>query len=75
MSADLMEAPELTGIAIRCPGCGSFHTAAVNTAVQHNVLCKTCGSCWHLAGGNAERIDPRQCPGCALRRICTAAAG
>lgn len=75
MTADLMETRGLTGTKARCPGCGSTHTTAVSTLTQHNVLCKTCGSCWHLAEGSAERVSPRQCPGCALRRICVAASG
>ena len=80
MIADLMQAPPFAATAVRCPGCGSTHTAAVSTQAQDNLLCKTCGSCWHPAGGGAaaggaERVSPRQCPGCGLRRICEAAAG
>ncbi len=75
MTADLMEAPEFTATAVRCPGCGSTHTATVSTRAQDNLLCKTCGSCWHPAAGGGKRVSPRQCPGCSLRRICEAAAG
>lgn len=75
MTADLMEAPEFAITGTRCPGCGSTHTARVTTRAQHNLLCKTCGSCWHPVTGGPERISPRQCPGCGLRRICQAAAG
>ncbi len=75
MTADLMEAPEFAATAVRCPGCGSTHTAQASTGVQDNLLCKTCGTCWHPVAGRAERVSPRQCPGCSLQRICLAAAG
>ncbi|MGE5291123.1 MAG: hypothetical protein ACM3ML_28780 [Micromonosporaceae bacterium] len=76
MTANLMEAPEFTAAtAIRCPGCGSTHTARVSTPAQDNLLCKTCGTCWHPVASGTERVSPRQCPGCSLRRICEAAAG
>jgi DNA-directed RNA polymerase subunit RPC12/RpoP len=65
---------------VRCPGCGSSITRPVNAAApgnppRDNLLCTTCGTCWHLTPAGAERVDPRQCPGCSLRRICTAAQG
>lgn len=77
MTADLMRAPEFTAaaVAIRCPGCGSSHTARVSTPAQDNLLCKTCGTCWHPVTGGVERVSPRQCLGCSLRRVCEAAAG
>lgn len=77
MIADLIQAPELTATAaaVRCPGCGSARTARVAPQAQDNLLCKTCGACWHLVAGRADRVSPRQCPGCSLRRICEAAAG
>lgn len=77
MTAYLNEAQEMTGIgvAIQCPGCGSAHTTPAHTPLQDNVLCKTCGTCWHLASGSTERIDPHECPGCSWQRICIAAQG
>lgn len=59
--------------AVRCPGCGSANTAWVDTTAQQNFLCRTCGACWHPAAGHLDRVDPLQCPGCGLRRICLAA--
>jgi DNA-directed RNA polymerase subunit RPC12/RpoP len=64
---------------VRCPGCGSSFTRPVSAApgspLRGNLLCTTCGTCWHPTPAGARRADPRQCPGCSLRRICTAAAG
>lgn len=65
--------PAATTTATRCPGCGSDRTIWTQAATQHNFLCKTCGTCWHPAPGMADRVDPRGCPGCGLRRICLAA--
>lgn len=63
----------VTTTATRCPGCGSGRVAWTETAGQHNFLCKTCGTCWHPATGQAERVDPLRCPGCSLSGICRAA--
>ncbi len=73
MTAYLTPLPALTGTAPRCPGCGSSRTTWVDAAAERNFLCKTCGTCWHPAADAADRVDPRQCPGCNLRRICLAA--
>lgn len=73
MMAFVMPSPALTGTAARCPGCGSSRTTWVDAKDAQNFLCKTCGACWHPASGRAERVDPRQCPGCSLRRVCRAA--
>ncbi len=75
MTASLMEPPVFSATAARCPGCGSTRTARVSAPAQENLLCKTCGSCWHPVAGGVERVSPRQCPGCGLRRVCLAAAG
>ena len=75
MDAHVMESAAVPGTATRCRGCGSSHTTWVAAAAQRNVLCKTCGACWHPAAGRIDRVDPRQCPGCSLRRICRAAGG
>ena len=82
MTAHLMEPLGPVGTATRCPGCGSDQTAWVRAAGRSNLLCKTCGTCWHQAPGAArrgavrqERVDVLTCPGCALRAICIAAAG
>ncbi|MGE5132426.1 MAG: hypothetical protein ACM32E_05880 [Gemmatimonadota bacterium] len=74
MTAYAMDSPGLATTATRCPGCGSNHTAWVDAAGQDNFLCKTCGACWHPATGRLERVDPRDCPGCGLGRICAAAS-
>ena len=75
MTTNLMGPTGLTSTATRCPGCGSSHTAWVDTVAQDNLLCKTCGACWHQAAGHVDRVDPQQCPGCSLRRICAVASG
>jgi DNA-directed RNA polymerase subunit RPC12/RpoP len=75
MTAQTTGFPTLTSTATRCPGCGSTYTTWVDAAGQDNFLCKTCGACWHPAAGHADRVDPQQCPGCSLRRICEAANG
>jgi len=74
MTAHVMDSPALTPAATRCPGCGSRYTTWVDAANQDNFLCKTCGACWHPAAGLVDRVDPRQCPGCSLGRVCAAAA-
>lgn len=74
MTTAVMHSPTLTSAATRCPGCGSSYTAWAVTAAQQNFLCKTCGACWHPAAGRTDRVDPRDCPGCSLRRICRAAS-
>ncbi len=75
MTANLMRPVAPGHAATRCPGCGSSHTAWVDTVAQDNVLCRTCGACWHPAAGHLERVSPQRCPGCALRRVCLAANG
>ena len=73
MTAYVTDSPAPAGTATRCPGCGSSHTTWVRAGAQDNFLCKTCGACWHPAAGHTDRIDPQQCPGCSLRRVCLAA--
>lgn len=73
MVAELMEPIGLAGTAARCPGCGSSHTTWVAAAAADNLLCKTCGTCWHGSDGRNVRVDVRACPGCALQAICLAA--
>ncbi len=75
MSTELMSPAAEPGTRVRCPGCGSSYTTKVATAAGDNLLCKTCGTCWHTGFGPAARVDVRQCPGCSLRRVCTAAQG
>lgn len=75
MTTNLTEPARLTSTRARCPGCGSTYTAWVATAVQDNFLCKTCGACWHPAAGHTYRVNPQQCLGCGLRRVCVAASG
>ena len=73
MATQVMGSAAQTTAATRCPGCGSSFTTWVDSAAQANFLCKTCGACWHPAAGHTDRVDPQQCPGCSLRRICRAA--
>ncbi len=75
MTANLIAPAGMTSTATRCPGCGSSHTTWAATAVQDNFLCKTCGACWHPSAVCVDRVNPQQCPGCSLRRICTVANG
>lgn len=58
-----------------CPGCGSGHTMPVVAAGQRNMLCTTCGTCWHLTGAAPVRVHSEVCPGCPQRAICQAAYG
>lgn len=73
MSADLMQPIGPVGAAARCPGCGSGNTVWVTAAAQSNLLCKTCGACWHPSESRAERVVALHCPGCAWRGVCAAA--
>jgi hypothetical protein len=75
MTAQLTDSTILTSAATCCRGCGSSHTTWVDAAAQDNFLCKTCGTCWHPATGRIDRVDPQQCPGCSLGRICEVANG
>ena len=54
MTASTMNIRPLTASTTRCPGCGSSHTTWVAAAAQDNLLCKTCGACWHPAAGRAD---------------------
>lgn len=73
MVTNVIRSTTPSATATRCPGCGSRYTVWVDTGAQQNFLCRTCGSCWHPAVGRTDRVDPLECPGCGLRRICLAA--
>lgn len=76
MTAQQMDPLGPVGTATCCPGCGSAHTVWVSTGAQDNLLCKTCGVCWHTAvPGRDERVDVQACPGCEFRDVCAAARG
>lgn len=75
MTEYLMDPLGPVGTATRCPGCGSSHTTWVSAAARGNLLCKTCGVCWHMVSGHNEPVDVRECPGCEYQPICVAARG
>lgn len=58
-----------------CPGCGSEHLRVVSTGETNNLLCLTCGACWHGAITGVERVDPMTCRGCGHQKVCFAALG
>jgi len=52
-----------------CPECG--HALRVVTdGEMANLLCPTCGACWHDELSWIHRVDPATCPGCSLRGVC-----
>jgi hypothetical protein len=61
----------VTGIG-PCPECGHA-LRAVFDGESVNLLCPTCGACWHDELGWLHRVRPETCPGCSLRGICRAA--
>lgn len=63
------------GSAAHCPGCGSGNTVWVRAGDQDNLLCKTCGTCWHETARRAERVHVEACAGCEHRDVCLAAQG
>jgi hypothetical protein len=71
----LMDPLGEVGSRTHCPGCGSSHTVWVSTGVQDNVLCRTCGTCWHETGRHAQRVSVAACTGCDHREVCLAAQG
>ena len=75
MTQYLMDPLGPVGAATRCPGCGSSHTTWVSTGVQDNLLCKTCGVCWHEEHGRNGEVGVASCPGCEHRDICLVARG
>ena len=77
MTAELMAPVGPVGTAAACPGCGSERTVWVRAGSQDNLLCKTCGACWHSgpADGPATRVNAAACAGCGLRAVCSAALG
>jgi hypothetical protein len=56
-----------------CPNCGDGHLQRVRNREVDNLLCPTCGTCWHRRGRRIERVDIFTCPGCRSRRVCIAA--
>ena len=57
----------------RCPECGhALRTVFDGEAT--NLLCLTCGICWHDELGWINRVDPKTCPGCSRHGVCRAAA-
>ena len=57
-----------------CPRCGNGRLSVVVDADGlSNLLCRTCGSCWHAELEWTRRVDRATCPGCAWRDVCTAA--
>lgn len=56
-----------------CPAClGPLRPTVANDQV--NFVCASCGCCWHLFLGYLNMVDPRACPGCPLRPLCSVAA-
>lgn len=56
----------------RCPECGHA-LRAVFDGEATNLLCLTCGICWHDELGWITRVDPKTCPGCSLHGVCRGA--
>lgn len=73
MYADLSEPPVLAGTGARCPGCDSRFATWVTAGAQPNLLCLTCGACWHASAGQWQRVSMRDCPGCDYQAVCLAA--
>ncbi len=73
MTEYLMDPLGPAGVASRCPGCGSHHTTWVSTGTQDNLLCKTCGVCWHDEGGRNGEVSLATCPGCEYCAVCEVA--
>ena len=55
-----------------CPSCLALLRPTVADG-QVNFVCTSCGCCWHLFLGYLNLIDPRTCPGCPLRPLCSVA--
>jgi hypothetical protein len=56
-----------------CPECGDGRVKAVYDGKLTNVLCPTCGACWHGEVDGISRVDPAVCPGCDSRSVCVVA--
>jgi transposase-like protein len=55
-----------------CPSCRSTRLRAVSDGETVNFFCDDCERCWHVELGYVHRVNPRTCPGCAVRERCTA---
>ena len=56
-----------------CPTCGNGRLSPAFDGEETNFLCQECGSCWHLALGWVDRVNPQTCPGCPERPVCESA--
>jgi len=63
----------LAGLIGPCPECGNGRLEAVFDGETSNLLCRSCGNCWHSELSWVQRVDPATCPGCASRNVCVAA--
>lgn len=66
------DAPPVVAKIGPCPECGRA-LRAVFDGETTNLLCMTCGICWHDELGWIDRVDPRTCPGCSLHGVCAGA--
>lgn len=56
-----------------CPTCRNGRLTPVTDGENTNFLCAACGSCWHVALGWVDRVNPDTCPGCPSQAACRAA--
>ena len=54
----------------RCPECRRGRLSMVRTVDEVNLLCGTCGACWHAEQRRFCRVDPTVCSGCSARGLC-----
>jgi len=74
MTPDLTDQLGPVGSAANCPGCGSEYAIWVTAGTQDNLLCLTCGRCWHQSPGQPPaRVQMRDCAGCEYQSVCLAA--
>lgn len=73
MNADPGDRPRLAGRAVCCPRCDSPYVTDVHTPTQQNLLCMSCGACWHRTAGQWQRVLMRDCEGCDHQAVCLAA--
>ncbi|PVZ06325.1 hypothetical protein [Actinomycetospora cinnamomea] len=53
-----------------CPSCGHEPLRPVADGDRSNLLCWSCGRCWHVEMNWTSRVDPHACGTCTQQEAC-----